>query len=34
VEAAVTAERAKLQDRATLLARQITEKVLGRSVAS
>jgi F-type H+-transporting ATPase subunit b len=34
VEAAVATERAKLQDRASVLARQITEKVLGRSVAS
>jgi F-type H+-transporting ATPase subunit b len=34
VEAAMATERAKLQDRAVVLGRQITEKVLGRSVVS
>lgn len=34
VEAAIAAERAKLEERALLLGREITEKVLGRRVAS
>jgi F-type H+-transporting ATPase subunit b len=34
VEAAVAAERAKLHDRAAFLGREITEKVLGRSLVS
>jgi F-type H+-transporting ATPase subunit b len=34
VEAAIAAERAKLHDRAAFLGREITEKVLGRSLVS